>query len=484
MLERAAPVLFVQGILLLILAVAMLPPLWLMYADGEAGRAGFAIGAGATVGAGLLLVLTNARRRMALSIRQMFALTCASWTTISLFGALPLYFSLHELAFTDAVFESVSGITTTGATVLSGLDTMPRGVLLWRGLLHWLGGVGIVVLAIAILPFLSIGGMRLFQTESSDWSEKSSPRTGQVAKSVGAIYLLLTAVCTAGYGLVGMSWFDAIVHAMSTVSTGGFANYDSSFGRYDATPEILWIASLFMVLGSLPFALFVALLKQRRLDLFRDQQVRGFLTIIGVAALSLFAVMLFTSEQSASYALTHALFTTVSLLSTTGLASTDYSSWGPLAVMLAFLLTFIGGCSGSTAGGLKVFRLQIGVVVLNQQLKQLLHGRGVFTQKYNDRRVSDELLASISAFSFFYLITIAALALALAALGLDLVTALSGAATAVSSVGPGLGDVIGPAGNFAPLPAAAKWLLSGGMLLGRLEIMTVLVLFTPAFWRW
>jgi trk system potassium uptake protein TrkH len=484
MLERAAPVLFVQGILLSILTAAMLPPLWLMFADHDPNRLGFAISAGITFGASLLLVLTNARRRMVLSVRQMFVLTGASWVSISLFGALPLYFGITGLPFTDAVFESVSGVTTTGATVLNGLDQLPRGILLWRGLLHWLGGVGIVVLAIAILPFLSVGGMRLFKTESSDWSEKAMPRAGSVAKSVGAVYLLLTALCILGYGSCGMAWFDAVVHAMSTVSTGGFANYDASFGQYNGQPSILWISSVFMVLGSLPFALFVALLKQRRLDLFRDQQVRGFLAIVAIAAAALFTMMLLTTEQSAGYLLTHAVFTTVSLLSTTGLVSTDYSSWGPLAVMVAFLLTFIGGCSGSTSGGLKVFRLQIGVVVLNHQLKQLLHGNGVFTQKYNNRRVSDELLGSISAFSFFYLITIAALALALAALGLDLVTSLSAAATAVASVGPGLGDVIGPAGNFSPLPAAAKWLLSGGMLLGRLEIMTVLVLLTPAFWRW
>lgn len=484
MLERAAPVLFVQGILLLILAVAMAVPLWLSISSDGVPWEGFALGTGITAAAGLILVLICGRQEYSLTIRQMFLLTCASWGSVALFGAMPLYFGIPDLSFTDAVFESVSGVTTTGSTVLAGLDTMPRGILLWRGILQWLGGIGIVVFAIAILPFLSIGGMRLFKTESSDWSDKVAPRSGSVAKGVGGIYLALTLACGLSYWLAGMEPFDSVVHAMSTVSTGGYANYDASFGHYAANLPILWLSIFFMVLGGMPFVLFVGLLRSRRFDLFRDQQVRGYLMTLGLAVLALFALQLFRSELPALELLTQITFNLTSVLTTTGYAASDYSQWGSFAVMIFFFLTFIGGCSGSTSGGLKIFRLQIGAVLLNHQLKQLLHGNGVFTQKYNNRRVSDELINSITAFSFFYLVTIAGLALALAALGLDLVTALTGAITAVANVGPGLGHIIGPAGNFATLPDAAKWFLSIGMLLGRLEIMTVLVLLTPAFWRW
>jgi trk system potassium uptake protein TrkH len=484
MLNRAAPVLFVQGILLSILAATMLPALWLMYADASPQRGGFAIGVAITLGSGLLLALSSGRQQFNLSIRQMFVLTTASWSSICLFGAMPLYFGIDHLSFTDAVFESVSGITTTGATVLSGLDDMPRGILLWRAMQHWIGGIGIVVIAIAILPFLSIGGMKLFKTESSDWSDKVAPRAGSVAKSVAVVYLALSLLCMGGYLLGGMGWFDAISHAMSTVSTGGFSNYDASFGHFAEMPVILWTAIIFMLLGGMPFTLYVALLRNRRVDLFRDQQVRGFLTTATAISLTLFVALLFVSDMRADQLLTHAVFNVVSILTTTGFASTDYTQWGPFAIAIFFIISFIGGCSGSTSGGLKIFRLQIGVVLLNHQLKQLLHSNGVFTQKYNGRRISDELVSSITAFSFFFLITIAVLTLLLAALGLDLVTALTGAASAVANVGPGLGHIIGPAGNFQPLPDTAKWLLSIGMLLGRLEIMTVLVLFTSAFWRW
>ncbi len=484
MLNRAAPVLFVQGVLLLILAVTMAPALWLMYAEASPQRGGFALGAAVTLGAGLLLTLSSGRQRFNLSIRQMFVLTTASWVSTCLFGAMPLYFGIESLSFTDAVFESVSGVTTTGATVLSGLDTMPRGILLWRALLHWFGGIGIVVIAIAILPFLSIGGMRLFKTESSDWSDKVAPRAGSVAKSVGVVYVALSLLCTGGYLLGGMGWFDAITHAMSTISTGGFANHDRSFGPFADQPLIMWTAIVFMLLGGMPFTLYVALLRHRRVDLFRDQQVRGFLTTAAAVSGLLFIVLLLSSDRRTDELLTHVVFNVVSVLTTTGFASDDYTLWGPFAIAIFFLITFIGGCSGSTTGGMKIFRLQIGMEVLNHQLKQLLHNNGVFTLKYNGRRVSDELITSITAFSFFFLITIGVLTLLLALLGLDLVTALTGAATAVANVGPGLGTVIGPAGNFQPLPDTAKWLLSIGMLLGRLEIMTVLVLFTKAFWRW
>lgn len=483
MLERAAPICFVQGILLIVLSLAMCAPLWLMVAEGDVLWSGFAYGAAITFSSGLMLVLVGSREAFTLTTRQMFVLTTLSWLSIGVFAALPLYFCL-ELDPADAFFESVSGITTTGSTILTGLDTMSRGILLWRGLLQWMGGIGIIVLAIAVLPFLRVGGMRLFQTESSDWSDKVAPRSGHVAKYVATIYLSLTLLCGVLYLLAGMNGFDAVVHAMTSLATGGFANYDASMGHFDGTPSILWISAVFMILSGMPYTLHVALLKNRRGDLFRDQQVRGLLLTLGTGITVMFLYHLWREPDDLFITLTHSVFNVVSVLTTTGYASADYNGWGPFAVMFFFMLIFIGGCSGSTSGGLKLFRLQIATMMLWRQLRQLLHSQGVFAQKYNDRTLTDDVINSVVAFSFFYLLTIIGLALLLALLGLDFDTALSGAATAVANVGPGLGHIIGPAGNFASLPDAAKWLLAVGMILGRLEIMTVFVLLTPAFWRW
>lgn len=485
MLERAAPVCFVQGILLSVLSLAMCAPLAMMLAQSDPLWPGFAYGAAATVTIGLTLILSGSgsQHSFTLSMRQMFLLTTLSWLAISICAALPLYFCL-DIRFADAFFESVSGITTTGATVLTQLDGMSPGILLWRGLLQWMGGIGIIVLAIAVLPFLRVGGMRLFQTESSDWSDKVAPRSAYVAKYVASIYLTLTALCAVLFLVAGMSGFDAVVHAMTSLSTGGFANYDSSMGHFNDKPSILWISALFMIISSLPYTLYVSLVKNRRGDLFRDQQVRGFLVTLAAGIAVTFLYLLWHQPVGAMHSLTQAMFNIVSVLSSTGFASSDYSHWGPFALMFFFTLIFIGGCSGSTSGGLKIFRLQIATMMLWRQLRQLLHGQGVFAQKYNNRTLNDELITSVVAFSFFYLLTIAGLALALALLGLDFITALSGAATAVANVGPGLGEIIGPAGTYASLPAAAKWLLAIGMILGRLEIMTVFVLLTPAFWRW
>lgn len=483
MLERAAPVCYVQGILLIVLALTMCVPLWLMLVQGDALWPGFAYGSALTFSAGLMLILVGSQESFTLSTRQMFLLTTLSWLSISLFSALPLFFCL-DISMVDAFFESASGITTTGSTVLTGLDTMSRGVLLWRGLIQWMGGIGIIVLAIAVLPFLRVGGMRLFQTESSDWSDKVAPRSAYVAKYVALIYFGLTTLCAAFYLTAGMNGFDAIVHAMTTMATGGFANYDASMGHFNDTPVILWISAVFMTLSGMPYTLHVALVKNRRGDLWRDQQVRGFLLTLGIAIPVIFLYHLWRDPSDPSGDLTHSVFNLVSVITTTGYASQDYNAWGPFAVIFFFFIIFIGGCSGSTSGGLKIFRLQIATMMLVRQLKQLLHGQGVFAQKFNNRNVTDDVITSVVAFSFFYLLTIIGLALLLSMLGLDFDTALSGAATAVANVGPGLGDIIGPVGNFSTLPDAAKTLLAFGMILGRLEIMTVLVLLTPAFWRW
>ncbi|MGC1955233.1 MAG: TrkH family potassium uptake protein [Gammaproteobacteria bacterium] len=476
------PVLFVQAFVLLILAVMTVPPALIAEWDNSATLRTF-LGTGCAC---LVLAVPAFRAKgkepLWLSSRQMYLVTTVSWCVVSVVGAIPLYAALPGTTFTDALFESVSGVTTTGSTVLSGLDTMAQSILLWRALLQWLGGIGIIVLAIAVLPYLRIGGMRLFKTESSDWSEKRLPRTQNLIWAIGVVYLGLSCITALSYWLAGMGSFDAIVHSMTTVATGGYANYDASLGHFD-NPIILWLSSLFMLLSALPFLLYVSLLHGQVTPLVTDRQVRGFLLFVVVVTVVLSLQRSLVEHESILDALTHTTFNVISVITTTGYASEDYLTWGNFAVTVFFYLTFIGGCSGSTAGGIKIFRFQIGLMMLRNQMRQMRHVQGVFTNFYNDRYITDDILRSVIAFSFYFTLTVAVLALSLSMCGLDFVTSLSAAATAVGNVGPGLGDIVGPAGNFSSLPDAAKWSLTLGMLLGRLEIMTVLILFTPTFWR-
>ncbi len=336
-------------------------------------------------------------------------------------------------------------------------------------------------MAVAILPLLRVGGMRLFQTESSDWSEKVMPRSHMAGKYLIVIYLVFTLAAFIAFWLAGMSGFDAINHAMSTVATGGYSTSDASLGKFG--PATHWVAIFFMILGSLPFTLYVATARGDRRALFGDQQVRGFLVMLTATSLLFSLWYWFNHEDSLLDSLRIVTFSVVSVITTTGYAVSDYTQWGGFAVMVFFYLTFLGGCSGSTSGGLKMFRFQVAYTLLRSNLKQLVHPRAVIRQQYNGHNLDEEIVRSILTFSFFFTMTIGVLALCLALLGLDPITALTGAASAVCNVGPGLGPIIGPAGNFSTLPDAAKWLLSVGMLLGRLEIITVLVMLTPSFWR-
>lgn len=477
-----APVAKILAVLLLVLVLFMLAPLILLALEGSLEAWAFALSIGIVLAIALPILILTRGIPTELRPRQMFILTTLSWVMISSFASLPFILGAPYLSFTNAVFESVSAITTTGSTILVEIDGLSNGLKLWRGMMQWLGGVGIIVMAIAILPFLKVGGMRLFQTESSDWSDKVLPRAGGIAKATGAIYLGFTGIVMISYWLAGMQPLDAIVHAMTTVATGGFANTDASFGAYSQQPQVLWLASLFMFCASLPFVMYIRALRETRSALWRDQQVRGlcFLLFIAISLLTGYRIIQGIDPFTA---LTQVTFNVTSIVSTTGYSSDDYTTWGALFIVAFFYLTFIGGCSGSTSGGMKIFRFQIGQVMLTNQLRFLVHTSGTFPQRYNGRRLPDEVIRGVIAFSFFFFLTIAGLALGLAILGLDMVSALSGAATAVSNVGPGLGEVIGPTGSFATLPDAAKWLLCLGMLMGRLEILTVIVLFTPAFWK-
>lgn len=482
--EWLAPIIKLLGMLLVLLGSFKLAPVILLFVEGQQEDTQvFFYSMLFTLFSGGVMVALGSLAPFNLRGRQIFLLTSLGWIVLSFFSSFPLLFGSTQLSVADAMFETVSGLTTTGSTVLSGLDSMSHGILLWRAILQWLGGIGIIVMGMAILPFLQVGGMRLFQSESSDWSEKAMPRSGTIAKAIGKVYLGLTTLCILSYWLAGMSGFDALVHGLTTSATGGFANYDASMGHFADTPSILWITILFMFLGALPFVLYVHMIQGRPLPILKDSQVRALVKILVTAVLLMSFYLVTQHDWHWFEALTHATFNITSVVTTTGYASTDYNAWGTFAVIFFLYLMFIGGCSGSTSGGFKVFRHQLSIMLMRNQMMALLHPRGVFSQNYNGRHVPDDVIRSMVAFAFFFFATIAALALALSFMGLDFITSFTAAVTAVANVGPGLGDTVGPAGNFSSLPDLGKWLMALGMILGRLEIVTFMILFTRAFWR-
>ncbi len=473
---------FILGIFLITLAVSMvIPMLTLLVYSRTDDLDAFLWSSLATASAGLAMVIPGKLKDAQLRPRDMYLLTTGSWLVVCIFAALPMVL-IHHISYTDAFFETMSGVTTTGSTVLSGLDEASPGLLIWRSMLQWLGGIGFIGMAVAILPLLRVGGMRLFQTESSDWGEKVMPRSHMAAKYILFIYLSLTLAGFLGYWAAGMTPFDAINHAMTSISTGGYSTSDSSLANWNQ-PAVHWVAVVLMIIGGLPFTLYVATLRGNRKALFKDHQVRGFIGFLLATWLVFGTWLWLNSENTWLDAFRIVAVNVTSVVTTTGYALGDYTTWGSFAMLLFFYLTFVGGCSGSTSGGLKIFRFQVAYVLLKANLQQLIHPRAVIRQQYNNHNLDEEIVRSLITFSFFFAITIGLIALGLAFIGLDWVTALTAAATAVCNVGPGLGPIIGPAGNFASLPDSAKWLLTLGMLLGRLEILTVLVLVTRAFWR-
>ena len=476
------PVLFVVGILLTTLAGFMFVPALADAVVGNPDWRVFLASALLTLFIGVTLVLMNRTGGLRLNVRQTFLLTTMAWAVMAGFAALPFAFAELGLDYADAFFESMSGLTTTGSTVIVGLDSAPPGILLWRALLQWQGGIGIIVMAIAVLPMLRIGGMQLFRAESSDQSEKVLPRAAQLSAVIAIIYVTLTAAAAAAYWGAGMTVFEAVCHAMTTIATAGFSTSDGSLGHFDS-PAIEWTATGFMIVGGIPFILYFQLVRGYGGALWRDAQVRWFLSIVAVAVLALTLWLWLFRDTPAGLAVRHAAFNTVSVITGTGYATTDYGAWGGFAVTVLLFLMVVGGCSGSTTGGIKVFRFQMLYAMLVVQIRRLLQPHGVFVPHYNRKPIDEPVADAVMSFFLLYALSFGLVAVGLAALGLDFITSMSGAATALANVGPGLGDTIGPAGTFAPLPDEAKWLLSGAMLLGRLEFFTVLVLFTAKFWR-
>ena len=472
-------VFFTLGILQIILGIFMLIPIFVQFFFKEIDSSFFGASI-ITIIFGTLFFLSNLDHDKKLNLQQAFLLTALSWLSIAIFGSLPLIFSEVNFSFTNAFFESMSGITTTGSTIIPNLEEMPKAILLWRAILQWLGGIGIIVMAITLMPIMNVGGMQLFKISNSDSSEKILPKSKEIALRLIYIYSGLTTLCAISYKILGMNTFDSITHSMTTIATGGFSNYNESIGFFNSF-SIEISAMIFIILGSLPFIAYIKFLNGNKRIFFSDIQIRTFLKIILISILIL-SIYLFL-DKSSELNFRTVLFNVISILTGTGYVNAQFDNWGGFPLIIFIGLMFIGGCAGSTTCGIKIFRFQILYSFVLNQLKKIIYPKGVFVLKYNQSPVDDKFTASIISFIYMYLVIFFTITALLSLTGLDFITSISGAATSISNVGPGLGSTIGPNGNFSSLPDISKWILSFGMILGRLELFAILVLFLPSFWR-
>ena len=472
-------VFFTLGILQIILGIFMLIPIIAQFFYNEIDSSFFGASI-VTIIFGTLFFLSNLDHDKKLNLQQAFLLTALSWLSIAIFGSLPFVFSSLDFSFTNAFFESMSGITTTGSTIIPNLENMPKGILLWRALLQWLGGIGIIVMAITLMPIMNVGGMQLFKISSNDSSEKILPKSKEIALRLIYIYSGLTGLCALSYKVLGMNIFDSLTHSMTTIATGGFSNYNESIGFFNSL-SIEISAMIFIILGSLPFIVYIKFLSGDKKIFFSDIQIKTFLKIIlfSIIILSIYLVIYSSSELN----LRSIFFNIISILTGTGYVNAQFDNWGGFPVVLFLGLMFIGGCAGSTTCGIKIFRIQILYSFVSNQLKKIIYPKGIFILKYNQSPVDNKFIASIISFIYMYLVIFFIITAFLSLTGLDFITSISGAATSISNVGPGLGSIIGPNGNFSSLPDVSKWILTLGMILGRLELFAILVLFLPSFWR-
>ena len=472
-------VFFTLGILQIILGVSMFIPIIAQFIYSEVDSSFFGASI-ITIIFGTLFFLSNLDHDKKLNLQQAFLLTAMSWVSIAVFGSLPFIFSTIELSVTDAFFESMSGITTTGSTIISNLEITPKGILLWRAILQWLGGIGIIVMAITLMPIMNVGGMQLFKISSNDSSEKILPKSKEIALRLIYIYLSLTGLCTITYWVLGMGKFDSLTHSMTTIATGGFSNYNQSIGYFNNV-SIEISSMIFIILGSLPFIAYIKFISGNKKIFLKDVQIKTFLKIIFISIIILYFYLLIINYDN--FSLRSVFFNTISILTGTGYVSAEFDGWGSFPLTIFLALMFIGGCAGSTTCGIKIFRIQILYVFILNQLKKIIYPKGVFVIKYEKNPIDDKFIASIISFIYFYFIIFFIIAALLSLTGLDFITSISGAATSISNVGPGLGPIIGPNGNFSSLPDISKWILTIGMILGRLELFAILVLFLPSFWR-
>ena len=471
------------GVLLILFSTAMLPSLFISLIAKDGIESAFATGLAATLLAGVLLWLPTRHLSRDLNIRDGFMVTALFWVVLGLFGAIPLWLT-PDLPLTpaDAIFESISGLTTTGATVITGLDSLPQSLLFYRQLLQWLGGIGIIVLAVAILPMLGIGGMQLYRAESAGPSKdrKLTPRITSTAKALFGIYLLLTVACAASYFAVGMSMFDAICHAFSTVAIGGFSTHDASLGHYEQN-RVLLVSSVFMLLSAINFGLHFIALQRRNVRVYaRDSETAFFITVIASATIVVCCLLLTTETLGFEDSLIHGLFQTISIATTTGFTTQDFSMWPLFLPILLLILSFMGGCVGSTGGGMKAMRILLIFRQGVRELRQLLHPNAVIPLKLDARRVQTEVISAVWSFFAVYMFCFVLIWLALLATNLDFISAFSAVVATMNNLGPGLGEV---AYHYGAVSEPGKLILCLAMLIGRLEVFTLLVLLTPAFWR-
>ena len=472
-------VFFTLGILQMVLGVFMFIPIILQFVYSEIDSSFFGASI-VTIIFGTLFFLSNLDHDKQLTLQQAFLLTALSWLSIAIFGSLPFIFSDLNFSFTNAFFESMSGITTTGSTIISNLNEMPKSILLWRAILQWLGGIGIIIMAITLMPIMNVGGMQLFKISNNDSSEKILPKSKEIALRLIYIYTALTLLCGLTYKIFGMNYFDSLTHSMTTIATGGFSNYNESIGFFNSV-SIEISAMIFIVLGSLPFIAYIKFISGNKKILFNDAQIRSFFKIIifSVAILTIYLAI----SNSAELNLRSIFFNIISILTGTGYVNAEFDTWGSFTLILFLGLMFIGGCAGSTTCGVKIFRIQILYLFISNQLKKIIYPKGVFVLKYDQNPIDNKFISSVISFIYMYLVIFFVLTALLSLTGLDFVTSISGAATSISNVGPGLGSVIGPNGDFSSLPNISKWILTLGMILGRLELFAILVLFLPSFWR-
>ncbi len=472
-------VFFTLGILQIILGVFMFIPIvfQLIYSEIDSSFFGASI---VTIIFGILFFLSNLDHDKKLTLQQAFLLTALSWLSIAIFGSLPFIFSDLNFSFVNAFFESMSGITTTGSTIISNLDQMPKSILLWRAILQWLGGIGIIIMAITLMPIMNVGGMQLFKISNNDSSEKILPKSKEIALRLIYIYISLTFFCGLTYKVFGMSFFDSLTHSMTTIATGGFSNYNESIGFFNSI-SIEISAMIFIILGSLPFIVYIKFLSGDKKIIFNDVQIKTFFKII-IASIIILSIYLIIN-QSAEFNFRSVLFNIISILTGTGYVNADFDTWGSFTLILFLGLMFIGGCAGSTTCGVKIFRIQILYLFVINQIKKIIYPKGVFVLKYDQNPIDNKFISSIISFIYMYFVIFFLLTALLSLTGLDFITSISGAATSISNVGPGLGSIIGPNGDFSNLPDISKWILTLGMILGRLELFAILVLFLPSFWK-
>lgn len=482
---RSQPILLALGLLLVLLGAAMLPCALTDVLMQEEAWSIFALTGLATMGVGGILAIATGGEQQKTGTREAFLLTVLVWLVLPLAACLP--FLAMGFNFTDAYFETVSGLTTTGATIMTGLDEEQKGLLLWRSILQWIGGVGIIVTALAILPMLRVGGMQLFQTESSDVSGKFLPRVREIATQIAILYVGLTVLCGLCYAAAGMTPFDAVNHAMTTMAAGGYSTSDMSIGKYQDL-RIIEICTVFMIIAAMPFGVMVlTVFHGRMLSLWKDPQPRMFIFIVLGFTASL-VVYLFISPQavhmrSDPHVARDTLFSVVSVITGTGYAVNDYGNWGSFADIVFVLLMFIGGCAGSAACGMNVFRVEIVGKSILTFSKRLLSPNRITIVRYAGKRVEEDVLQSVMIFVFLYLLIFSVSSVILSMTGMDALTAYSSAATAISNVGPGMGPEVGPAGTFQNVSDIAKWVMTFNMILGRLELIPVFVVLTPRFWK-